>query len=228
MMVDYENYAGRAVSHPVFMGIDWGTAEHSYTVVALATYVDMQFRVFYAHRFTGREAEPAVQLEMICNLIDTFKVRVVGTDYGGGFDRNDYLIRKYGNERIWKFQYMARCQKKVEWDGKLGRFKVHRTEVMSDVFNAIKRGNVFQFPRWDEWKDPFASDMLNIFSEYNEQLRMIQYKHSMDQPDDTLHALVYTLLGSMLIKPRPDIIIPKKTDKATVMYPDYAGTVYQG
>ena len=121
-VVDYENYRQMSFSNQIFGGIDWGTGEHSYTVLVLATYVDMKFRVFYAHRFVGEEVDPSLQLERICELIDFFNVRTIGVDYGGGFDRNDHLIRKFGPRRVWKYQYVARAKRKVEWDTKLGRF----------------------------------------------------------------------------------------------------------
>jgi len=227
-MVDFENYRELSLSQPFYAGIDWGTGEHTYTVIVLATYVDMKFRVFYAHRFVGEDVDPPVQLEKICELIRYFNVRVVGTDYGGGFDRNDHLIRQFGPKRIWKYQYVARAQKKVEWDSRLGRFKAHRTEVMSDIFNAIKRVKECEFPRWEDWRDPYGSDFLNIYSEYSETLRMIQYKHGVDKPDDTFHALVTCWLGSMLVQPRPDIIRPRRVDKKGVMEQMYKGPLDQG
>lgn len=227
-MVDYESYRDLSFSQPIFAGIDWGTGEHTYTVIVLATYVDMKFRVFYAHRFTGEEVDPTIQLERICELIDYFNVRVVGTDYGGGFDRNDHLIRKFGPKRIWKYQYVARAKKKVEWDSKLGRFKTHRTEVMSDIFNAIRRGKPVEFPRWEDFRDPYAQDILNIFSEYSETLKMIQYKHGVDKPDDTFHAFLTCWLGSMIVHPRPDIILPRRETKTGVMEQMYKGPIDQG
>ena len=208
-MRDIEQYRQISFNQPVYAGLDWGTGENSYTVVVLATYIDMKFRVFYVHRFIGEEVDPPVQLARIDELLRYFNVKVIGADYGGGFDRNDHLVRIFGPLRLAKYQYMARTKKKVEWDSKLGRWKVHRTEVMSDIFNAIKRGKC-EFPRWEEFSDPYATDMLNIFSEYNEALRMIQYKHGQDKPDDTFHALLYCWIASMLIQKRPDIIAPTK------------------
>lgn len=210
MMSDIERFRALAYGQPVFAGIDWGSGENAYTVIVLGTYIDMKMVTFFWHRFTGEEADPPITLERICELVDYFNVRVIGADYGGGFDRNDHLVRKFGPQRLQKFQYMARAKKKVQFDPKLGRWKVARTEVMSDVFNAIKRGNQVRFPRWEEFQDPYGFDMLNIYSEYNEALRMIQYKHSIDKPDDSLHALLYLWLGSMLIIPRPDIITPRR------------------
>lgn len=189
------------------------TGENTYTVVTLATYIDMKFRVFYVHRCVGDLIDPVPQLDFICKLAQKFNVRVIGSDYGGGFDRNDHLMRKFGPQRLVKFQYMARCKKKVEWDPRMMRYKVHRTEVMSDIFNAIKRHQL-EFPRWEEFhaegKAPYATDMLNIFSQYNETLKMIQYLHAPDKPDDTFHSLLYCMLGSMIIIPRPDIIAPRR------------------
>ena len=226
-MVDSDNYRQLSFSQPIFAGIDWGTGEHSYTVLVLATYIDMKFRVFYAHRFTGVETEPVRQLELICDLLNFFNVQVVGTDYGGGFDRNDHLIRKFGPTRIWKYQYLARTGLKVEWDTKLGRFKVHRTEVMSDIFNAIKRGKDCEFPRYEEWRDPYGQDFLNIFSEYSDSMRMIQYKHGVDKPNDTFHAFVTCWLASMLVQPRPDIILPRRENESGVMEEMYSGPTDQ-
>lgn len=186
------------------------TGENTYTVITLATYIGMKFRVFYWHRFEGEENDPPIQLAKICELIEYFNVAMIGADYGGGFDRNDHLTRKFGPDRLMKFQYMARAQKKVALNTKLGRYQVARTEVMSDIFNAIKRANCFEFPRWAELEKPHAEDMLNIFSEYNEKIRMIQYTHNYDNTDDSFHSLLYCFLASMRHRPRPDIIIPRR------------------
>ena len=223
-MADIESYRQLGYAQPIFMGIDWGTGENSYTVVTLATYIDMKFRVFFMHRFTGEDTDPTTQLAKIVELIDYFNVALVGSDYGGGFDRNDHLVRKIGPQRLHKFQYMARAKKKVEYDQKLGRWKVARTEVMSDIFNAIKRGNQCQFPRWVEFEEPCAQDMLNIFSEYNEALRMIQYKHSIDKPDDCFHSFLYAWLVSMIIFKRPDIIAPRREEKGRPVAMNYGPT----
>lgn len=203
------------------------TGENSYSVLVLATYVNMKFRVFYVHRFVGEDVDPEPQLAKIVELLRYFNVKFIGSDYGGGFDRNDHLVRKFGPKRVWKYQYLARAKKKVEWDSKLGRFKVHRTEVMSDIFNAIKRKQC-EFPAWDEFDDPYARDMLNIYSEYNNQLHMTQYGHRQDKPDDTFHALLYAWLVSMMYRPRPDILTARREDKRGFQEQVYSGPVDQG
>jgi len=194
-------------SIPIYAGIDWGTGENTYTIMTMAAYLDGYFTPFYWHRFEGREVEPVVQMEMIEKLISDWKVRLVGCDYGGGFDRNDTLTRKFGWQRIVKYQYST-PNDKVRWDQGLKRFLVHRTEVMSDIFNGIKRRTVFKFPNWEQFRAPFGSDFLNIFSEYSETLRMNVYKKSPDSTDDSFHALLLCFLASMIQIPRPDVIAP--------------------
>jgi hypothetical protein len=195
-------------AYPVYAGIDWGSGENTFTILSLGTYMsDGRFTVFYIHRFEGRETEPQVQIEEIERKIQEFRVQLVGCDYGGGFWPNDELTRRFGWQRIIKYQYSTPATK-VKWEDGLKRFLVHRTEVMSDIFNAIKRRDVFRFPNWDQFQNPFASDMLNIFSEYNEQLRMNVYKKSPNCTDDTFHSILLCFLASMIRHPRPDVIAP--------------------
>jgi hypothetical protein len=113
----------------------------------------------------------------------------------------------FSKNRIVKYQYSNPGQK-VKWEEKLHRFLVHRTEVMTDIFTAIKRRDFFRFPRWEQFEDPFGKDLLNIFSEYNEQLRQIQYSKTPDATDDTFHSILLCTLASMLKYPRPEILSP--------------------
>lgn len=212
----------------VFAGIDWGTGENSYTVMCLGYYEDMKFRIFWIHRFTGEDVDPQLQIAKIVQILRAFNVRYIGSDYGGGFDRNNVLVREFGPVRLQKFQYQARVKKKVFQNPQLQRWLVHRTEVMSDIFAAIKRKQI-EFPRWEEFREPYAQDMLNIFSEYNETLRMIQYQHRPDRPDDAFHSILYCFLASMVAHPRPDIIVPKREfESIGPNMGGYTGPIYQG
>jgi hypothetical protein len=197
-----------AESIPVYGGIDWGTGENTYTLLSLGAYLnDGMFNIFYMHRFEGREAEPKVQIEEISRIMVNYKVQLMGCDYGGGFWPNDELTRRFGWQKVIKYQYSTPGQK-VKWEDGLKRFLVNRNEVMSDVFNAIKRRNVFRFPNWEQFKNPFGMDFLNIFSEYNEQRRMLEYKKSPNATDDAFHSVLYCFLASMIRHPRMDVIAP--------------------
>ena len=99
---------------------------------------------------------------------------------------------------------------------------------MSDLFSAIKKGKL-EFPRWEEFSDPYAKDILSIFSEYNHTLRMIQYQHRVDQPDDTFHSILYCLMAACLKTPRPDIFSMDREDPLKgVLIDPYSGPTYQG
>jgi hypothetical protein len=212
-----KKYAGQT---PMFMGIDWGSGEQSYSVVSLGAYLPIapdRFTIFYSHRFEGQESEPRVQLEAINKLVHQFNIMVIGADYGGGFWPNDELLRNYGAERLKRYQWVGNVKKKLSYEARLGvpRFLAHRTEVMSDYFNALKRKNVFLFPRWEEYQEPFASDHLNVFSEYNERLKLNVYKHSHGCPDDAVHANLFCFLASFFHRVRNDVISPvRELDRA--------------
>ena len=191
-----------------FMGIDWGTGEQTYTVVCICAYVSGKFTILYVRRLEGRESEPTAQIELIKELASTWRVSHIGTDYGGGFDRNDALLRIFGPRKVFKYQYST-VSSKIKWDSGLARFLLNRTEIMSDVFNAIKRRDVFSFPKWEDFQHPFGQDMLNIFSEFSETRRVNEYKKSRGVTDDTFHCMLYAFCVSTLTNPRPDVLQSK-------------------
>jgi len=202
-MADADKFRGRS---KMFMGIDWGTAENSYTVMTIGCYIKDRFNILLMKRFEGEEAEPENLMRVISGYIDRFNIAVVGVDYGGGFDRNDKLIRTFGIRRIARYQYVN--TKKLYFDKSLSRFMVNRTEALMAIINALNRKNEFAFPKWEEIEQPFGSDMLSVFTEYNESRRTTVVQRTPGTTDDTLHSLTYCFLASMMQHPRPDIISP--------------------
>ena len=209
VFANLEKFRQLAQRQPVFAGIDHGTGENSYTVIALCTYIGGKLVFFHFHRFTGKELELPIQLDAISQYLVNFNIQVCGVDYGGGFDRNEALIRRFGPKKILKYQYTDQLKGVIRYDNKLGRFMVHRTEVMSDLFAAIRYKKVL-FPAWQEFQNPYGDDFLNIFSEYSEQRRMIKYDRAPGCTDDSFHAYLYAWLASMVVHPRPDILAPTK------------------
>lgn len=224
-----EQLRKKLLGRQVFAGLDHGTGENSYTVACLGYYEGNIFRIFWIHRFTGEDTDPQVQVKKLTQIFRAFNVRIIGSDYGGGFATNNVLLREFGQTRVQRFQYAGRAKKKVFQNPQLQRWIVHRTEVMSDIFAAIKRKQI-EFPRFEEFREPFAQDMLNIYSEYNNTLRMIQYDHRPDRPDDSFHAILYCFLASMIVFPRPDIIVPKREfeQQGGPMMGTWKGPLYQG
>lgn len=207
-----EKYRKFSYTNPIYAGIDWGFGEAGYTILTLATYVDNKFTVFYIHRFVGADLESEIQMNKIIQILNYFNVRLIGMDYGAGHTQFDTLVRKYGKHKVHRFSYHARLNKKMVWDKKRVLWKLHRTDVMSDLFNTIKRATQITFPRWEDFGDPYGQDILNIFSFYNESIHCIQYDHSPMRPDDSFHSILYTLVVSSLIQPRPDIFNPNRED----------------
>lgn len=225
-MGDFESLRNTTLNQPFFFGIDWGSGDRSYTVLTVCTYVNNRFRVVYAHRFVGEEAEPEVQIAKIIDLGRRFNVALIGADYGFGFGLNHHLVREFGAHKVHTFQHMARINKRVVFDAKMLRWKIHRTEVMSAIFEAIKKGKA-EFPRWEEWQTPFAEDFTNIYAEYNDTLRMIMYDHRQDTPDDSFHSFMFCWLASMIMIKRPDIIAPSLESDGKPASP-YSGPTFQG
>jgi len=188
------------------IGIDWGTGENTYTVLTVGKYFANKFRFIYFKRFEGPEAEPEPMMNKIINLVHTFKAECVGVDYGGGFDRNDKLIRTLGLTRIARYQYVN--TRRIYFDKTLARFMVNRTEALMAVINALNRKDTFQLPSWESFETPYASDLLSVFTEYNEARRTTIVNKTPGTTDDTLHAMTYCFLASMIKHPRPDIIAP--------------------
>lgn len=190
----------------VFMGIDWGTGERAFTVMSMGKYVGGKFTLFFWKRFDGEEADVERMLSTIYSYVKKYDVALIGTDYGGGYHTNDRLVRMVGAAKVVKYQY-AGTTKKLYYDKDLIRFIVNRTAVLMDYINAIKRKE-FAFPKWEEFEQPFADDMVNIFKEYNEARKCDVLNKVPNAPDDSLHSGLYCFLASMLKYPRPDILTP--------------------
>lgn len=226
-MADLEKVRALSLAQPFFAGVDWGTGDRGYTILTISTYVENRFRVLFMKRFVGEEADPGVQIHMIIEMCRHFNVALIGCDYGFGFGMNHHLVREFGAEKVHTYQYIANFGKKVEFDPKMGRWKVNRTDVMSGIFEAIKKKKC-EFPHWDDFQNPFAKDFINIYSEYNDRLRMIQYDHKSGNPDDSFHSFLYSWIVSMLLVPRPDIIAPTQEDSDGNHVSQYQGPVSQG
>lgn len=210
---DEEMVAELGKRYPLYAGIDWsggGNTEHSaFTVMYVGGYVrgDHRFQFVFQKRFDGPLIESDVQIKEIIRLLRRFNIRLIGVDFGGGFFPNKDLINVFGPSRVHPFQYVGRSPGKIMYKPQLHRYLVFRSLVMADIFQAIKKQKL-AFPRWEHTKEPFAVDMLNIRSEYNEALKLIQFTKVKGSPDDSFHAVLYCFLASMLETRRPDVVAP--------------------
>ena len=212
----------KALHAPIYMGIDWGQdSTKSYTVVVLGCWDKGRFRVILAERLTGANESRMAQLHLIKQVVDLHRVARIGVDYGGGLDPNAELERVYGTKRVCKFQWCAPATY-LDFNPNTRTWMAHRTEVMAALFRAAKEGR-FVYPRWSEWRTPYGDDMVSNYSEYSERTHLTTFKKSVNATDDTLHALFYCFLASLMDNPRPDIFMPSmRVDQSIVNSADNA------
>ena len=203
-----------AATHTIFFGIDWGSGERAFTVLTVGAYcrADASFQIIYMLRFTGPLTDPLAQMDEIDHLIQMLRPKYVGTDFGFGFYQNKRLLAKYGNHRIFPFEYAPRLNVKLKYIPAMHRSIAFRTPLMSDLFNALKNGKV-RLPKWSAIERPYGDDILSINAEDSDNLRMIRYGKTSGKTDDSFHATLYCLLASMLEHKRPDIIAPFKEEE---------------
>lgn len=220
-MATSSGYAGQTT---FYMGIDWGggggpgeeatkaarsiSSTSSYTVVSIGGYMAGRFQYVYFRRFEGEEASIVNLLPIIIKLAEKYRVALIGTDYGGGLDKNDILIRHFGVRRVARYQYVN--TKKIYFNRDLHHWMVNRTEALMALINAINRGDEILFPRWEDWEFPFAGDFLAVFKEYNKSAGTLVISKTPGTSDDSLHSALYCFLASMIEHPRPDILAADK------------------
>lgn len=176
----------------VFAGVDWGTGGNSYTVLTILSIYNDRFVLLYAKKYTGAESDPEIQVNDIARRCKSFGVQLIGADHGFGFVQNSQLRKAFGRDRILEFYSSHNMSKPIKWDRKANRYTMHRTTMMSRVFNGIRREQ-FKFPKWELFK-PFGQDFLNVTAEYDDKKRVLKYSHPEDAPDDSVHSLMYAML----------------------------------
>lgn len=198
----------------VFGGVDYGTGDKSWTVVALSTYVENRLFIFYYHRFTGMETDPNVQGPLIARLFQNYGVKLSVGDYGMGGAQNHYLQQKFGLSKHHQLAYVGMAKKKIYWNRMKLKWIGMREDLMTAFMNAI-RDRKIMFPNWGMF-EPYAQDFLNITAEFNERRQLTEYRHHPEKPDDCFHAGLYSLMAASLVNPRPDIFlsIPRPQDLA--------------
>lgn len=208
--------------HGAYAGVDWGTGTGTgYSVLTIGTYGGAQrFTMFYHKRYEGIESDPDFVIKDVLATCKEYNVQLIGLDYGFGFGTNDRVIREFGRDRAFKFEYVSSNMKAV-WDDVAVRYKINRTEIMSDFFNALKRGGVFELPRFEDFYEPFGRNYLAPFLEENRSLTKMAYNHSRNEPDDAVHSSIYAFLVSCLHFKRPEFFWPLPMSRPE-------GTIHRG
>lgn len=207
---DLPHWKKRCVEFGGYAGVDWGAGSRTgYTNLTIGTYGGRScFTTFYNKRYSGTESDPEFALNDIIRTCREYNVQLIGLDYGYGFGVNDRVLREFGQDRAFKFEYVTSSQKAV-WDEEASRFKINRTELMADLFSALKRvPYTFEFPRFEDFHDPWGKNFLAVYQEENASLRSLVYNHSPNEPDDAVHSTLYAFLVACMHYPRLDFFNP--------------------
>lgn len=217
-MLENIRQMARGGACPIYAGLDWGYGDSTqgrtgYTVLSLGSYLGTQdFKIFYMRKFEGEESNPIRQLDIIGKILNEFKVIIVGADFGAGFVSNAQVAELIAHRGgvVVKFQYSSNPKLKMRYNPDSSNYVLHRSQIMGNMFNVLKTAKrkgkrAIHLPRWEFFERPFGIDILNIYSEYSETLRMIKYDHPLDRPDDSFHSILYCMLASTLHIPRKDL-----------------------
>lgn len=189
-------------------GIDWGEGNDgsersptgkirtaSYTVLTIGAYVNQKvWKTLLVKRYMGKETEPDYIVKDVARICRALDVKLIGVDWGHGWGVNNHLVRILGPKVVVQYQHLPKLKQKMKWDPVGFRYHLHRNFMMSELFFDLKH-QLVQFPKWVEI-EPYAKDILGIYSEYVEYKREIKYDHRPSDPDDFFHSLLYAKLTS--------------------------------
>lgn len=198
---------GEFSNTPIFMGIDWGTGEKSYTVVSIfARNFNGRFQMLYTKRYSvGDELDPDEQLNDVCNLIQIYRVAMAVVDWGFGYEKYKKLQKIFGSGRVTACYYSFNQRLKKKYDPDQCRWIVNRTQVMQEYVTAVQQQEVL-WPGADKAYFTWMYDHhLAEQAEYRKSQKTgksedLMYTHPEGQPDDAVHANVYAKLAEEIYK----------------------------
>lgn len=173
----------------------WSTKEggQSYTIYALWIRFTERMRCIYVKRQVGRKySDPDFSLDEMVQVFTTCNVTVIGTDYGIGHKENVRLRKRLGNNHLVVEYMYAGSYGFPMYKPEEKRYHVGRTESLDGVFSDLVRQR-FLFPKAKE-AEPYLSDIMNVYTEFDPNKRIKKYEHAGTGPDDFLHLCNYARL----------------------------------
>lgn len=186
-----------------FAGVDWGEGREqavyegskkkytSFTIFTIGAY-DQNGNFFVAHvkKFKGKEEiKPSYIVDYIAQKFREWNIVKIAADWGFGWGVNESLMTKLGVNNVVQCYHSSALKDEYSWDSDSYRYVLNRTAIMTHLIHDIQRQKV-GFPKWTEF-EPYAGDFLALFAEYNYNTNTIQYSHSIQEPDDAFHSLLY-------------------------------------
>jgi len=179
-----------------YIGLDYGPAnsKKSNTLLVVMQNEGDNIKVLYAKKYLGMEADYSFIHDDVPKQFKRWGAKFIGSDYGMGEAPNGEIRKRIGFENVIAYQHVPNQKERIQWNPVMPAFTMNRTQVMTEYFHMIKHKR-FIFPRWEDF-EPFANDILNINTEYDEERGKVRYTNN--DPDDFFHALIYgteTALG---------------------------------
>jgi len=176
-------------SYKSVMGIDYGpiNSENSHTVITIMQKRGDRYHVLYLKKFLGKEADYAYIHRLIPELMEKWKVVHLAADYGMGEAPNSEIRSKVGHQKVIAFQHLPTQKEKIRWNPKMPAYTMNRNQVMNELFQEIKNGNMV-LPRWEDF-EPFRDDFLNVQMEFDEEKNSMKYISI--GPDDAVHSTLF-------------------------------------
>lgn len=205
----YARSEGEFANKQVFMGVDWGKGEKSFTVVSIFSYnTEGKFQMLYAKKYAiGDELELEYQVRDVANMMRIFKVAYCVVDWGFGFMQYQMLRKMFGN-RVASCYYSFNLKADNKWDPKDQKWVVNRTNLIASYVEAVKQCDVV-WPGGDReqytWLyDHHLAELAEYRKSQNGKSEDLMYNHPEGSADDGLHSCVYAWLASKMYKASPN------------------------
>lgn len=204
----YDRVEGIFSNVPIFMGVDWGTGEKSYTIASIYARnpTNGKFQMLYTKRYAvGDELDPDWQLDDICMLIQVFGVYLCVVDWGFGYEKYKKLQKIFGTQRVTACYYSFNQRLRKNYDIEQSRWIVNRTQIMQEYVSMVQKEEILwpgadkQYYTW-MFDHHLAEQAEYRKSEKTGRSEDLMYTHPEGQPDDAVHANVYAKLAEEIYK----------------------------
>ena len=195
--VPKEEILGQAIIAAVDWAYNTVLGGVSHTILSIAKVENDHIKILYMKRFSGPYYEglkgPDLVLNEIQRLVAAFGVDWVFADHRIGNKENLRLKQRIGKLMV-EVEYSSGSHP-VRLKKDTSRYSIPRTESLDRLFNQLRAGR-FIFPNVDSSTE-YLTDILNVYTHYNEDHTRRTYERKGGASDDFLHLLNYTLIAAI-------------------------------
>jgi hypothetical protein len=189
------------IEQAIIAAIDWAynTSNEgvSHSIISISKVEQEHIKVLYMKRFSGPYYDgmndPDLVINEIFGLIRAFGVDWVFADQRIGNKENQRLKQRIGKSLV-EVEYSPGSHP-VTWKNDTKRYSIPKTESLDRLFNQLRAGR-FTFPNVDA-STKFLTDILNVYTHYNDELTRRSYERKGGAPDDFLDLMNFTLIAAI-------------------------------